>query len=210
MKLQISYNILDLNKALDVAQQTAEYADILGVGSLMLLQNGAQAITSFKEKFPTKEIFAEANIIEKGDLSVKVLAQAGAHYISILSGGSIATLKKSTEAGREYGAKIMINLLDSVSLEQSANDAKIIGAHGVIFHLTSMIKETIGLDAAWQSVRGNTSLPIFVTGNIVRESIHQIVALKPDVIMIGQGITNSDEPNQEASHFHSLVNSLRI
>ncbi len=205
MKLKISYNILELNKALDVAAQTADCADILGVGSLILLQNGVKAVAAFKEKFPTKEIFAEASIIEKGDLSVKILAQAGANYISILSGSSIATLKKSTEAGREYGAKIMLNLVDSISLEQSANDAKTIGAHGIIFRLTPTIRDTIGIDVAWQSVRGNTSLPIFVTGNIIKETIHHIIALKPDTIMIGQAITHAAAPSQEACHLHSLI-----
>ncbi len=205
MKLQISYNILDLDKALDVAAQTAEYADILGVGSLILLQNGIKAITAFKERFPTKKIFAEATIIEKGDLSVKILAQAGAHYVSLLSGGSIATLKKGTESGDEYGSKIMINLIDSVSLEQSAIDAKTIGVHGVIFYVTSIIKDTIGLNTAWQSVRGNSLLPVFVTGNIGRESIHQIIELKPDVIMIGQAITHADQLAEEAAYFHELI-----
>lgn len=208
MKLQISYNLLDLPKALDIATQTAEYASILGVGSLTLLQNGVKAINTFKEKFPTKEIFAEANIVERGDLSVKILAQAGATYISVLAGSSINSLKKATEASREYGAKIMINLIDAASLEQSATDAKTIGAHGIIFHLTSTIKETIGLEAAWQSVRGNTTLPIFVTGSITRENINHLVPHKPDVIMIGKAITQADKPTEEAQHFQLLINSL--
>lgn len=208
MKLQISYNLLDLSKTLDVANQTAPYASILGVGSLTLLQNGVKAISTFKEKFPSKEIFAEVNIIERGDLSVKILAQAGATYISVLAGSSISSLKKATEAGRDYGAKIMINLLDAVSLEQSAADAKTLGAHGIIFHLTSTIKETIGLDAAWQSVRGNTTLPIFVTGSITRETISHLVPHKPEVIMIGKAITQAENPAEEAQHFNTLISSL--
>lgn len=205
MMLQISYNVLTLENSLKCAMQTAEYATILGVGSLVLLENGVKAISRFKEQFPSKEIFAEANIIEQGDLSIKILAQAGASYVSVLAGSSIASLKKAIEAGKGYGTKIMINLMDAASLEQSAADAKTIGAHGIIFHLTPTIKETIGIEAAWQSVRGNTTLPIFVTGSINREIINQLVPHKPEAIMIGKAITQSENPIAEAQHFQSIV-----
>ena len=48
IKLHFTYNIADLAQAIKIAEQTAEYADIIGVGSLLLFKEGVGAIKAFK------------------------------------------------------------------------------------------------------------------------------------------------------------------
>jgi 3-hexulose-6-phosphate synthase len=206
MKLQISYNLPDIQQALEIAQQTAEFADIIGVGSLLLFKEGIKAIKLFKSTFPNKEIFAEAKIIEKAQDSVTMLAQAGARYISVLAGSPHNTIKKAVETAKLFDAKIALDLLDSHSIGQSAHDAKIIGIDMLIINRFPNTPGTnLEIESEWHSARENTALPIFITGKIDKSNIHQIIDLKPQGILIGSAITRASSPKQEAYNIKNLL-----
>ena len=205
MKLHISYNFPDLSHALDIAQHTAEFADIIGVGSLLLFKEGAKAIKSFKAAFPHKEIFAEAFVVEKAPEAVGMFAQAGARYVSVLAGTYHNAIKKAVETAKEFDAKIMLDLLDAHSIGQSALDAKTLGVNSIIMHRTRTPDAAIEIDSEWQHVRENTQLPVFITGKIDESNIQQLIALKPQGIMIGAAITKADNPAKQAQFFKSLL-----
>lgn len=205
MKLHITYNFSDMAQAIKIAGQTAEFADILGVGSLLLLKEGVKAVKTFKASFPNKEIFVEAKICEKGDESITMLAQAGANYISILAGAYHNTIKKAINAAKNYDVKIALDLLDAPSIGQSAMDAKTLGAHMLILHRPASEDELAELESEWENVRENTNLPIFITGKINQENISTLLDLRPQGIMIGAAITKADSPAKSAHYFKSLM-----
>jgi 3-hexulose-6-phosphate synthase len=206
MKLQITYNFPDLNQALEVANQTAEFADVIGIGSLLLYKEGVKAVKTFKSTFPNKEIFAEAKIIEKAPDAISMFAQAGASYISVLAGASHSTIKKAVEAAKLSDAKVALDLLDAHSIGQSAHDAKIMGVDMLIMNrLPHKPEEALEIESEWHSARENTNLPIFITGKIDKSNIQQIIDLKPQGIMVGSAITRASSPKQEAHYIQSLV-----
>jgi len=208
MKLHISYNFADLDRALALAEQTAPYADILGVGSLLIVKYGVHAIKAFRTAFPNKELFAELHIVEKGEESVTMMAQAGANYVSVLAGAHLSTIKKAVEAAKQFDIKIALDLLDAQSVGQSALDAKTIGAHMIIlqrYHAEQREEDANQIENGWRDVKDNTNLPIFVTGKIDDQTIEQIIKLKPQGIMIGTAITKADNPAQKASYFKSRM-----
>lgn len=206
MKLQISYNLPDLNKALEVAHQTAEFADIIGIGSLLLFKEGVKAIKIFKGAFPNKEIFVEAKLIEKAPDTITMFAQAGATYISILAGATHNTLKKAVETAKIFDVSIALDLQDALSVGQASLDAKTIGVDMLIINrIPHKPEEALEIESEWHSARENTELPIFITGKIDRSNIHQIIALKPQGIMIGSAITRASSPKQEAYYIKSLT-----
>ena len=63
MKLQISFDSLDIDQNLEIAQLVAEHADILEIGSLPLFKHGIAVVEAFREKFPKKIIFADTKIV---------------------------------------------------------------------------------------------------------------------------------------------------
>ncbi len=205
MKLHFSYNLPDLNQSLKIAEQTAEFADIIGVGSLLLYKEGVKAIKTFKAAFPNKDIFAEAKISEKADDAVSMMAQAGAKYISVLAGGLHSSIKKAVEAAKSFDAKIALDFLDAPSLGQSAMDAKALGVHVIIMHCAPNKPEALDLDSEWHNVRDNTTLPIFITGKIDEKNVEQVLSLRPQGIVIGAAITKADNPARAAHFFKSLA-----
>jgi len=204
MKLQIKYNLSDFEKALNIAQQTAEYADILEVGSLLIFQEGAKAITTFKKEFPDKEIYADAKISDKGEEAVKIFAQAGARFVSVSAGAHYTTITKAASTATEHDVKLVLDIINAQYLAQVAFDAATLGAHAILLHrrLDGGMTE---LENAWQRVRDNTDLPLYIEGKINKEILQQITPLKPTTVIIGSAITNAKDPAQEANRFRSLI-----
>ena len=205
MKLHFTYNLPDIAQALKVAEQTAECADILGVGSLLLFKEGIKAIQAFKTTFPNKEIFVEANLVEKADLAVTMMAQAGASYISVLAGTFNQTIKKAVETANRFDVKIALNLLDSHSMGQTAMDAKTLGVHLLIMHHAANSEDMDSMLEEWRNVRDNTKLPIFVTGKIDLSNLTEIIELKPQGIMIGAAVTKAENPSRAAHTLRELI-----
>ncbi len=206
MKLHFTFNLPDLSKALTIAQQTAEYADVLGIGSLLLFKEGINAIQAFRATFPNKEIFAEARLCEKAEDSVNMMATAGANYISVLAIAPGSTIKKAVEKAKDFDVKIALDLLGAPTLGQIALDAKTLGINLLIFHRPlSKPGDLAELDAEWHNVKENTKLPLFITGKIDETTIQHILSLKPHGIMIGAAITKANNPAKAAHFFKSLI-----
>jgi 3-hexulose-6-phosphate synthase len=204
MKLHFTYNLPDLAQSLSLAKQTAEHADVIGIGSLLLLAEGVRAVKEFKKAFPHKPLCAEAKITERADEAVMLLAQAGATHITVLAGAFYNSIKKAVETAHRLDVKVILDLLDAPSLGQTAMDAKSLGADILILH-RSPGEEMSELDNEWQNVRDNSTLPVFITGKIDETTIAQIVALKPQGIIVSTLLAKSDNPAKTAAHLRSFL-----
>lgn len=207
MKLVISYNFPNLEKALELAQMTAPYADIIGLGSALILKEGVNAVTAFKKAFPSHELFIEAKIIEKAEECVNMFASAGATYLSLLAGAHTSVIKKAVNSARNCGLKLALDLVDAPSMGQSALDAKMLGVNCIIAHRGQSQEEVTYLENNWLSIAENTNLPLFISGKIDENSLQQVIDLKPFGIIIGSAIIKADNPVEKAKLFYERVSA---
>ncbi len=206
MKLQIAFDITDLNEALQIADATQEYADVFEVGTLLIYKYGVEAVKQFKEKFPNKIILVDAKIIDQSKDAITLLAQAGADWITLLAGTRRDIIHNACSVAHEYGKKVMLDLVDASSLGQSALEAKSLGVDALLFHKPQTEDADMIFLEKWDMVKGNTQVPIFITANITRENIAEILSVGASGVVIGKSITGSDNPLEEAAYFSSLLN----
>ena len=102
----------------------------------------------------------------------------------------------------------MLDLIASDSVGQSALEAKNIGADALLFHQPYSETESLVFLDKWDMIKGNSSLPIFVSAKINRDNVDKIVALRPDGIIVGLSITEAEDSAQEAQYFAELVSKL--
>lgn len=204
MKFQISFDLVDLDKAIDIALQVAPYASILEIGTLLLYRYGTQSIEQFRQAFPDMILLADTKIIDRGKEATTLVAQAGADWLTVMAGTDKNVIHAVCTTAHALNKKVMIDLLDSPSPGQSALEAKSLGADALLFHKPLDEHETTFLDK-WDIVRGNTNLPVFITGKISRDNSAHILNLNPDGIIIGKAITQADDAAQEAQFFKELV-----
>ena len=208
MKLQISFDLIDVDKAIAIAEEVSQYADIMEIGTILIYHHGATAITRFKEAFPDKIILADTKIVDRGKEVAELFAHAGADWITVMAGTSPHVIHATTTAAHNANMKVMLDLIDAESVGQSALEAKNLGVDALLFHQPYSEKESLTFLDKWDMIKGNTSLPIFVSAKINRENVDKIIALNPDVIIVGMSITDSADAAQEAHYFAELVGKL--
>jgi 3-hexulose-6-phosphate synthase len=206
MKLQIAFDITDLHEAIDLAKKVADQCDILEIGTLLIYKHGVKSIERFRETFPKKTLLADSKIIDRGKEAAAILANAGADWITVMAGTGKEVIHSVCTAAHQHDTKVMLDLIDASALGQSALEAKNLGADALLFHQAYDEKDALILLDNWEIVRGNTSLPIFVSAKITRTSIYNILNIKPDGIVVGKSILDSDDPTEEAKFFYDLSN----
>lgn len=208
MKLVISYNVPHLAKAIELAQQTAQHADIIGIGSSLILKEGVRAVSEFKSLFPTKDLFIEAKIIEKAEECVTMFSTAGATYLSILAGAHTSVIKKAVTVAKQCGLRLALDLVDAPSMGQSALDAKMLGVNCIIAHRGQSQEEISYLENNWLSIAENTNLPLFISGRIDEHSLQQVLDLRPFAAIVGSAIIKADNPAEKARIFSERISMV--
>lgn len=207
MKLQIAFDLIDLQEALSIARETQEYADIIEVGSLLIYKHGEQAIRQFKEAFPHKTILADAKIADRSQEAISIFSEAGADWITVMVGTGKNVVHTAASTAHELGKRVMLDLMDASSLGQAALDAKGLGADALLFHKPADDDAQMMFLDRWDMLKGNTQLPIFISGPITRNNIGDIIHLAPYGIVLGKSITQAANPREEAAYYYQLLHS---
>ncbi|MDR3645955.1 MAG: orotidine 5'-phosphate decarboxylase [Candidatus Babeliales bacterium] len=207
MKLQIAFDLIDLDKAVEIACKVTNSADVIEIGTLLIYKHGAKAIEAFRNHLPQNTLLADAKIIDRGKEASSILLNAGADWITVMAGTNKDVIHSVCTAAHNLNKKVMLDLLDSASPGQSALEAKSLGVDALLFHQTYDEEQPLLFLDRWEMVRGNTQLPIHVSAKITRDSIQHIFDVKPDGIIIGKAITAADNPEAEARFFYELCNN---
>ncbi|VEB55471.1 D-arabino-3-hexulose 6-phosphate formaldehyde lyase [Salmonella enterica subsp. enterica] len=78
MKLQLALDELTLPEAMVFMDKVVDDVDIIEVGTPFLIREGVNAIKAIKEKYPHKEVLADAKIMDGGHFESQLLFDAGA------------------------------------------------------------------------------------------------------------------------------------
>ena len=209
MKLQIAFDSIDLEKSVETAIQIANYADIIEIGSLLIYKYGIHAIETFKNNLPKKTLLADTKIIDRGKDATSLILGAGADWVTVMAGTSKDVIHSVCATAHNLNKKVMLDLIDSCSAGQSALEAKSLGADAILFHQAYDEQQPLLFLDKWDMVRSNTNLPIFISAKVKRENFEQITQLKPDGIIIGKTVTNSENAVEEVKYFYDLCNKLK-
>ena len=207
MKLQIAFDLLDLERCLSIAEQVESYADRFEIGAPLLYAHGIEAIKSFKKKFPHKEFIAETQIVDRGKDITSLYINEGVDWITVMAEANKHVIHSVCTTAQQYKKYVMLDLLNTDHIGQSAMDAQTLGVDALLFHISHEKNRSILEFDEWEMVRGNSKLPIYIASEINRSNINQVLALKPNGIIIGKAIVQSENPAQEAAFFHSLCKS---
>ncbi|MGZ6250958.1 MAG: orotidine 5'-phosphate decarboxylase / HUMPS family protein [Candidatus Chromulinivorax sp.] len=211
MKLQIAFDLLELDQCLDIAKNVEMYADSFELRASLLLKHGISAIEQFKAEFPQKELFVETQIITHPQDIIPMCIKAGADIVSVMAGTTQQVIHNACTIASQKNKLVTLDLLDANSIGQAAMDAKRLGIDALIYHNIYNNREGASFAMEeWDDLRGNSNLPIYITSNIDRSNIDFIINLQPDVIVIGKTITQSSDPIEEAKFYHDTIHQAKI
>lgn len=192
MKLQVAFDMTDLEKAVSIALELQDHIDIIEIGSLLIFKFGDKAIHRFREAFPQKTILVDMKIADRSKEATHIALDAGANWVTVLAGTSKNVIHTVCTTAHDMGKKVMLDLIDASSIGQSALEAQSLGVDAVLFHRAAdESADMISLEQ-WDMVKGNTKLPVFVATQVTQKNAHAILELKPGGIVMSIGEKDTD------------------
>ena len=155
--LQLALDFVDLPRALQVAEESlAGGADWLEVGTPLIKSEGLEAIRQIKSRWPDKVIVADMKTMDAGRAEVECAAKAGARVVGVLGAASDATIKECIEAAKNYGAQVVVDMIQVDDVVARAKTVEAFGADYVGIHL-AIDRADAGQDPLGYSARGRRS-----------------------------------------------------
>ena len=201
MKLYIAFDLLDLEKCIQIAHIVEPYVDRFEIRSTLLYKYGIHAIEVFRKEFPDKELFVDTKIINHGKELSNLAFQAGADIISVMAGAPQHLIHAVCNHTHDQKKKILLDLLDTPLVGEAALTASSLGVDGLIFYQAPEDAQGYAPDNKWLSVQENSSVPIFIGSSITRNNIDAILLLNPAGIVLSKTITQAEDPLAEILFF---------
>jgi len=191
--LQVALDLLELKRALQIAQESVEGgADWIEAGTPLIKSEGIQAVRSLRDHFPQKTIIADMKVADTGAIEVEMAAKAGADIVCILADADDAVVADAVRAARLYGIRLMADLINTADPEARAVQLESMGidiicAHaGIDQQMTG--KDSLGL---LSTLAGTVGIPVAVAGGIDAEGAAEAVRRGAGVVIVGGWIIRS-------------------
>lgn len=206
-KLQIACDHSDLPSALTDLKAVADIVDILEVGTVLLLQTGADAVKCFRALYPEKAIVANPKCADAGGTIAKNLKEAGADYMTCICSAAVATMK----AAAAEIENVQVELYGDWTYAQAEEWIKA-GIDQVIYHQS---RDVLLAGGSWgekdlSKIKKliEMGFKVSVTGGLETDTLPLFQGLEIDTFINGRGITQAKDPAKAAKDFQNKIKEL--
>jgi 3-hexulose-6-phosphate synthase len=201
MKLQLALDEMSLSESLLFLDKVKKSVDIVEIGTPFVIREGLKAITEIKHCFPQLEVLADLKIMDAGYYESELAFNAGADYVTVLGVTDILTIKGCIEIANKLGKKVVVDMICVPDIPERIRQLEAVHAHILSVH-TGADQQAAGREPIEDlriMVEHTRSSGVSVAGGINSTSVAKYVALNPDIIIVGSGITRNADPEKEVA-----------
>lgn len=205
--LQVALDFVDLERAVEVCREAVEGGvDWIEVGTPLIKSEGLNAVRVMRENFPGHKIIADMKTIDAGRTEVETAAKAGANIIDVLGASSDATIAECVEAAHNYGAEIVVDMIEVADPVKRAADAEAAGANYIAVH-TAIDVQMVGGDPfeVLERVAKAVSIPVACAGGINSETAARAVEHGAGIVIVGGAIIKSADARGAAAEIKEAM-----
>jgi 3-hexulose-6-phosphate synthase/6-phospho-3-hexuloisomerase len=205
--LQLALDFVDLKRAVKSARAgIAGGVDWLEAGTPLIKSEGLQAVRELRSLFPRVTLVADMKIMDAGRIEVETAAKAGANIVDVLGAASDATIRECIQAGKNYGARIVVDLIAVKDPVSRAKEVEDFGADYITVHC-SIDEQMEGKDPfeTLHRVAEAVSLPVGVAGGINSETAPRALEAGASIVIVGGAITKAVDPGEAAHKIKKAV-----
>ncbi len=206
--LQIALDTLDLNTALKTTRLIHDVVDIIEVGTILCLAEGLGAVKTIKTLYPEKLVLADVRVAEAGTLISKMVFDAGADWISVLSSASLPTIEVVVKEAFSKGGDVQIELQEGWSMDKM-NACLELGVRQIIFHKS---RDSEKLASGWAPdlldlIRSmiERGFRVSITGNLTTADLVTFKGISIYSFVAGRAIRDADNPRSAAMAFKESI-----
>ena len=206
--LQVALDTLDLDTALKSTRLVADVVDIIEVGTILCLAEGLGAVKTVKMLYPDRLVLADVRIAEAGALISKMVFEAGADWVSVLSSASLSTMEVVAKEAFSHGGDVQVELQEDWTMEK-AMKWQALGIKQVIIH-RSRDTEKAGMswgpkDLELVKELSDKGFKVSVTGKMSVDDIALFKGIPVYAFVAGRAIRDADDPTQAAEDFQNAI-----
>lgn len=207
--LQVALDFLDLPRALTIAEEALKGGvDWIEVGTPLIKSEGLEAVRQMKRRWPDAVIVADLKTMDAGRFEMESAAKAGAQVAGVLGAASDATIAECIEVARNYGLRIIVDMIEVGDPVERARQVEKMGADYVGIHtaIDQQMQGKAGLDLI-RRVKEAVSIPVSVAGGINSESAAEAAAAGADIIVVGGAIIKAADAELATRQIRQAVDT---
>lgn len=207
LELQLAIDLLNKEQAAELANKVKDYVDIVEIGTPIVINEGLPSVRHMDENIDGVKVLADLKIMDAADYEVSQAVKFGADVVTILGVAEDASIKAAVEEAHKHGKELLVDMIAVQDLEKRAKELDEMGADYIAVHT--------GYDLQAQGVSPLDSLrkvkgviknsKIAIAGGIKPETIEEVAAESPDLVIVGGGIANADDPVEAAKQCKAAI-----
>ncbi|MCQ3817943.1 3-hexulose-6-phosphate synthase [Staphylococcus xylosus] len=209
MELQLAIDLLNKEDATELANKVKDYVDIVEIGTPIVINEGLPAVQHLNDNIDGVKVLADLKIMDAADYEVSQAVKFGADIVTILGVAEDASIKAAVDEAHKHGKQLLVDMIAVQDLEKRAKDLDDLGADYIAVH-TGYDLQAEG-QSPLESLRKVKSVisnsKVAVAGGIKPDTIKDIVSENPDLIIVGGGIANADDPVEAAKQCRDIVDA---
>ena len=207
MELQLAIDLLNKEDAAELANKVKDYIDIVEIGTPIVINEGLPAVQHLNDNVDGVKVLADLKIMDAADYEVSQAVKFGADIVTILGVAEDASIKAAVDEAHKHGKQLLVDMIAVQDLEKRAKDLDDLGADYIAVH-TGYDLQAEG-QSPLESLRKVKSVisnsKVAVAGGIKPDTIKDIVVENPDLIIVGGGIANADDPVEAAKQCRAAI-----
>ena len=191
--LQVALDLLELKRALQIAQESVDGgADWIEAGTPLIKSEGIQAVRSLRDHFPKITLIADMKVADTGAIEVEMAAKAGADIVCILADADDAVMADAVRAARLYGIRLMADLINCADPKARAVQLESMGIDIICAHV-GIDQQMTGKDSLdlLSTLAGTVRIPVAVAGGIDAAGAAEAVRRGAGIVIVGGWIVRS-------------------
>ncbi|AXX65486.1 MAG: 3-keto-L-gulonate-6-phosphate decarboxylase UlaD [Lactobacillus sp.] len=205
--LQVALDNNTLASALADVREVGDIVDIVEAGTILILQEGTQAVKALRALFPKKTVIADTKCADAGTTVAKNMADAGADWMTCICSATIPTMK----AANKEISEIQVELYGNWTQEdaQSWLDA---GISQAIYHQS---RDALLSGGSWGEkdlkkvkMLVDMGFRVSVTGGLNVDTLKLFEGVDVYTFIAGRAITQADNPAKAAQDLQNEIKRI--
>lgn len=194
-------------KPLSLVKEVEQYIDVVEIGTPVVINEGLRAVKEIKEAFPQLKVLADLKIMDAGGYEIMKASEAGADIITVLGATDDATIKGAVEEAKKQKKKILVDMINVKDIESRAQEIDALGVDYICVH-TGYDLQAEGKNSFEElTTIKNTvkNAKTAIAGGIKLDTLPEVIQQKPDLVIVGGGITSAADKAETASKMKQLI-----
>ncbi|AND40527.1 3-hexulose-6-phosphate synthase [Cytobacillus oceanisediminis] len=208
MELQLALDLVNIPEAIELVKEVEEHIDIVEIGTPVVINEGLHAVKAVKKAFPNLKVLADLKIMDAAGYEVMKASEAGADIVTILGTAEDMSIKGAVEEAKKQGKKILVDMIAVKDLAGRAKEVDAMGVDYICVH-TGYDLQAVGKNSFedLQTIKGVVkNAKTAIAGGIKLDTLPEVIKVKPDLVIVGGGITGQADKKAAAAKMQQMIN----